>query len=291
MKSRKQLLIGLIAIICIAVPGIAEEITTNAPPVMPGLPKWEVGVVGMVSRVPFYRGSDEYRWYAFPLPYFIYRGDYIQMDKDGVRGLFYKGVRFELELSLGINPPVKSEGGARAGMPDLNPLIEMGPAARLYLYNGKKVKAVYLEAAGRGVFSVDMDNLNPEYEGLRGNLSLVMAGIKLLPKSSWSAGLKTGLEFSDRDYNGYFYNVDEAYVTPDRPFYHSEGGYGGVSVSGWITRRLFDGVSIAMYTRLDNVEGAVFEDSPLVRAHNSYMVGAGFTWKIAQSKNQVQRIK
>ena len=87
----------------------------------------------MVSRVPFYRGSDEYRWYAFPLPYFVYRGDYIQVDKDGVRGLFYKGVRFELELSLGINPPVKSEGGARAGMPDLDPLIEMGPAARLYL--------------------------------------------------------------------------------------------------------------------------------------------------------------
>jgi outer membrane scaffolding protein for murein synthesis (MipA/OmpV family) len=288
MKLCKQLLISLIAITWMMPPSYAEEISTNAPPPFNGLPKWEVGVLGMVSRVPLYRGSDEYRWYSFPIPYFVYRGDFIQADKDGVRGLFYKGVRFEVELSMSGNPPVNDRGGVRAGMPELDPLVEMGPAARLFLYKGEKVKAMYLEAAARGVFSVDMDDLSPGYEGLRGHVSMVLAGIKPNPKSPWGAGLKTGLELSDSRYNGYFYNVDEAYVTPDRPYYQSEGGYGGVAVSGWISRRLFDGVSVAMYARLDNVGGAVFEDSPLVRASNSYMVGAGFTWKIAQSKKQVQ---
>lgn len=269
----------------------AEEILTNAPPVIPGLPKWEVGVFGMASRVPLYRGSDEYRWYAFPLPYLIYRGDFIQVDKDGVRGLFYKGIRFEVELSLSGNPPVKSRGGIREGMPELDPLIEIGPAARMFLYHGEKIKSVFLEAAGRGVFSIDMDNLNPGYEGLRGSLSLILAGIKPLPQSKWSAGLKTGLEFSDRHYNEYFYDVGEASVTPDRPYYHSQGGYGGSFVSAWLSRPIFDGVSVALLTRWDNVEGAEFEASPLVRAKNSYLVGAGFTWKIAQSQKQVQRLK
>jgi len=289
--SQRFLIYGVALIGLAPISGFTEPISTNSPSNMADLPKWEVGVFGMVSRVPLYRGSDEYKWYSFPLPYFIYRGEYIQADKDGVRGLFYKGVRLELDLSMSGNPPVKNEGGARAGMPELDPLIEVGPAAKFYLHHGEKVKATYLELSARGVFSFDMNDLTPGYEGLRSSLSLVLAGIRPNPDSSWTAGLKTGLDFSDRDYNGYFYNVDEAYVTPDRPYYQSEGGYGGTFVSGWISRRLFDGVSVAMYVRLDNVDGAVFDDSPLVQARNSYMVGAGFTWKIAQSEKKVQRAK
>lgn len=288
----KRFVINVMVLISLApISAFTEPISTNSSPDLAGLPKWEVGVFGMVSRVPLYRGADEYKWYSFPLPYFIYRGEYIQADKDGVRGLFYKGVRLELDLSMSGNPPVKNEGGARGGMPELDPLIEVGPAAKFYLHHGEKVKAMFLELSARGVFSIDMDDLTPRYEGLRSSLSLVLAGIRPSPASSWTAGLKTGLDFSDRDYNSYFYNVDEAYVTPDRPYYQSQGGYGGTFVSGWISRRLFDGVSVAMYARLDNVDGAVFDDSPLVRARNSYMVGAGFTWKIAQSEKQVKRAK
>ena len=50
LKMIYKIIVGLMAIIGMMSPGIAEEITTNSPPVMPGLPKWEVGVVGMVSR-------------------------------------------------------------------------------------------------------------------------------------------------------------------------------------------------------------------------------------------------
>lgn len=294
----KQLFAALVVLAGLVQAGVAQEGTTNpvqaavaAGAATNGLPKWELGVFGLASRVPFYRGSDEYRWYAFPVPYFVYRGEYIKADREGVRGMFYKGYRFEMELSMSGNPPVKGEGGIRAGMPELDPLIELGPAARLFLYSGQKVKSVFLEAAGRGVFSIDTDDLSPDYMGLRSSLSLVFAGLKPGKDSPWTAGFKTGLEFADRDYNGYFYDVEEAYVTTDRPYYRSEGGYGGIAASGWISRTLFDGVSVAMYVRLDNVGGAIYEESPLVGARNSYMVGAGFTWKIAQSKLQVQRPK
>ncbi len=289
----RNVILGLLMLGWLAQAGVAQDVQTNA--VMGvdtnGLAKWEVGLFGLVSQVPFYRGSDEYRMYALPLPYGVYRGDYIQADRDGLRGKFYSGYRFELELSMSGNPPVQDEGGARADMPELDPLLEAGPAARLYLHHGEKVKAVFLEFAVRGVFSIDMDDLSPGYEGLRSSLSMVMAGYRPRPDAKWGAGIKGGLEFTDQSYNSYFYNVDETYVTPERPYYQSDGGYGGVFASGWLSRRLFDGVSVATFVRFDNVSGAVFEDSPLVRAENSYMVGVGFTWKITQSSQLVKRAK
>lgn len=264
--------------------GVAEE--TNG---IPDLPKWEVGLVGMGARVPYYRGSDEYRWYAFPVPYGIYRGDYLQADRDGVRGLFYKGTWVETELSMSGNPPVRDGSGARAGMPELDPLIEAGPAVKLFLYRGKKLSALYLEAAVRAVASIDMDTLNPSYEGKRAALNLVIARFTPRAGSPWNAGLRGGVDFADRDYHRYFYDVDEAYVLPDRPYFQSRSGYGGASASGWITRKIVDGVSIALYARLDNCEGAVYEDSPLVRSKNNVTVGAALTWKIAESKTRVKK--
>ena len=262
--------------------GMAEE--TNG---VPDLPKWEAGMIGMGARIPYYRGADQYRWYAFPVPYFIYRGDYLKADKEGVRGVFFKGKWIETELSMSGNPPVRDGSGARGGMPELDPLVELGPAVRLFLYRGEKVSALYLEAAVRAVNSIDMDTFNPEYEGARSSMSLVVARFTPRAGSPWNAGLRTGVDFADRNYHRYFYDVDEAYVIPDRPAYESRGGYSGCSVSGWITRKLFDGVSLAIYAKLDNCEGAVYEDSPLVRSKDNVTVGAALSWKIAESKTRV----
>jgi outer membrane scaffolding protein for murein synthesis (MipA/OmpV family) len=264
--------------------GAAGE--TNGPP---ALPRWEMGLFGLGSRVPYYRGSDEYRWYAFPIPYFIYRGDYIQADREGVRGLFYKGTWVETELSMSGNPPVRDGSGVREGMPELDPLLELGPAIRLFLYRGKKLSALYLEAAARAVTSIDMDNFSPGYEGERAALSIVLARFTPRAGSPWNAGLKGGVEFADNQYHGYFYDVDEAYATPDRPAYHSGAGYSGASISGWLSRKLFDGVSISTYVRFENCDGAVYEDSPLVRSKNNVTVGAALSWKIAESSTLVKR--
>jgi outer membrane scaffolding protein for murein synthesis (MipA/OmpV family) len=64
-----------------------------------------------------------------------------------------------------------------------------------------------------------------------------------------------------------------------------------VFASGWLSRNLFDGVSVVTFVRFDNVSGAVFADSPLVKADNTYMVGVGFTWKLGQSSKMVKRAK
>ncbi len=255
---------------------------------IPSLPKWEIGVFGLGSRIPYYRGSDEYKWYVFPVPSFIYRGDFLQADRDGLRGLFYKGTWIETELSLSGNPPVGDGASARQGMPELDPLIEVGPAFRLFLYRGKKLSALYLEAAARAAISIDMDDLSPGYEGERGALSIVLARFTPRAGSPWNLGLKGSLEFADQKYHSYFYDVDPLYARPDRPAYESEGGYSGCSVSGWVSRKLFDGVSFSLFTRLDNCEGAVYEDSPLVKSKYNYTFGAALSWKLLESKERVK---
>ena len=169
----------------------------------------------------------------------------------------------------------------------MDPLLEAGPAVRLFLYRGSQVSSVCLEAAVRGVVSFDMDNLSPGYQGVRGGLGLVLASYVPRPGSPWRTGVRADLDFADSEYNGYFYDVDKRYVLPDRPYYDAGSGYDGWSVSGWISRKLFDGVSLSVYGKMMNCEGAVYEDSPLVKTRNNFVVGAAIVWKMAESKTRV----
>ena len=86
---------------------------------------WEFGIFGATARIPHYRGSDEHKIYALPLPYFLYRGKIIQMERDGIRGVFFKHPNLEVDISLFGNPPVEGDNDARIGMPecaDLDPI-------------------------------------------------------------------------------------------------------------------------------------------------------------------------
>ncbi len=44
----------------------------------------------------------------------------------------------------------------------------------------------------------------------------------------WDFGLSIGPIFGDQTYHNYYYQVDKAFATPDRPAYSAQGGYGGM---------------------------------------------------------------
>src|SRR5690606_40394337 len=50
-------------------------------------PLWEAGLGVGALTLPDYRGSDERTNYVFPLPYFIYRGDFLRVDREGAQTL------------------------------------------------------------------------------------------------------------------------------------------------------------------------------------------------------------
>ncbi len=92
----------------------------------------------------------------------------------------------------------------------------------------------------------------------------------------------------DAKLHSYFYDVSSKYVTADRDFYQSDGGYGGLQVSGSIMKNLGTDISVGLYGRWTYIDGASYEDSPLVKTNNNYVIGTLLVWKIGESEKLEQ---
>jgi outer membrane scaffolding protein for murein synthesis (MipA/OmpV family) len=248
------------------------------------LPLWEFGMTAIAARLPHYIGSDEYKNYLYPLPYLIYRGKFLRADREGVRGIFYRGEKFETSLSLWGNPPVSDENEARQGMPDMDAIGEIGPALRYFFYRHEREDHLYLQAAWRAAFSLGFDGgLDMDYQGWHTSLDLSFQNKTWFEDQKLSIYLKGGLHFADSKYNDYFYGVPSQYATFSRPTYKADGGYAGFSLSVSLLKKLTPTISIGGYARWNNLDGAVFDDSALVREKNNYAIGALLLWKLAES--------
>jgi MipA family protein len=202
-----------------------ETTRSGAPAGEERLPLWEIGVFGGITRIPHYRGSDEYHVYAIPLPYFIYRGEIFQADRDGVRGIFFSSPHFESNLAFSGNPPVGNENEARRGMPELDPILEIGPGFNWYLQDKEAPQRWYVRTAVRAAASAGSGGL--EYRGLHGGVNLAYDDRSHWARSRIRYGLSLGLDLAGWQYNEYLYGVPAEYATPERPAYRAQAGYGG----------------------------------------------------------------
>lgn len=251
-------------------------------------PLWEFGLFNAAARLPHYRGSDEYKWYVVPLPYIIYRGDIIRADRESIRGIFYDSDYFETNISLYGNPPVSSDNKAREGMSGLDAIFEVGPAIKWYMLGRHPMDSLYLRLALRAAYSLGFDHgMNISYQGLRSGLNLIYFNQSSFEKYDLSYGLNAGIDFSNSQLNSYFYDVPREDVRPGRPHYKSDTGYSGFSLAGTLQKKLTDNLSLGFYSRWDNISGAVYDDSPLVKRDNNFIVGTALIWKIAESKKMV----
>ncbi|MEJ2156083.1 MAG: MipA/OmpV family protein [Desulfobacteraceae bacterium] len=247
-------------------------------------PLWELGVMAAAARLPHYIGSDEYENYLYPLPYVIYRGEFLRADRDGVRGIFYRGEKFETNLSFWGNPPVPDDNEARQGMPELDAIGEAGPALRYYFYRRSWKDHLFVQAAWRAAVSFDFDSgVDADYQGWNGGFHMNYQNKSSFEDQNLSLYFKAGVNFADSLYHNYFYGVPARFATPTRTAYQSDGGYSGLSVSTSLYKELTPVFSVGFYARWNNVSGAVFEESPLVRDTNNYAVGCLAVWKLAKS--------
>ncbi len=250
------------------------------------LPLWEFGIAGVTARLPHYMGSDEYKNYLYPLPYIIYRGKILRADREGVRGIFYKGEKFETSLSLWGNPPVSDENEARQGMPELDAIGEIGPALRYTFFRHGWQDHLYLQAAWRTAFSFGFNgglDMDMDYQGWHTSVDLSYHKKRLIGDRKLSIYIKGGLHFADSRYNNYFYGVPSQYATSFREPYEADGGYAGFSFSSSLFKEMTSKISIGCYVRWNNLAGTAFEDSALVREKNNYAIGALVVWKLAES--------
>ena len=250
------------------------------------VPQWELGagVVGLL--LPDYRGSDEVRSYLLPVPYVIYRLEWLKADQTGIRSTLFDSEKAEVNLSLSATPPVRSKNNrAREGMSDLRPMVEIGPSLDLHLWrsDGRRFK-LDVRTPVRAAFTIES---HPRDVGvsLSPTLNFDVAGIGGRP---WQLGLLAGPIFATRRQHKYFYGVQESDARPDRPAFDAHGGYGGLQFLVALSRR-FEKAWFGAYARYDTLRGAVFGDSPLVR--RPYYLSAGFAiaWIPLQSSRMIER--
>ncbi len=252
-------------------------------------PLWEMGVFTGAARIPHYRGSDEYTVYVLPVPYLVYRGDLLKVDRDGLRGALLDKGRIEASLSFSGNPPVNRKNRAREGMSELGAILECGGLIKVHLTDRRSPDVLFFGMDLRAATSVDPDDLGMAYQGLHGGFHLVYRNRTLLKTRGTSFGCSGGVDFSDQSYNRYFYDVAASEANPSRPAYRSRGGLGGFSLSFSAHKKFSDRWSVGAFYRWDNISGARFRDSPLVKVDNNHVFGCALIWKIHQSDTVVHR--
>jgi outer membrane scaffolding protein for murein synthesis (MipA/OmpV family) len=269
--SALRLALGLAALS--AAPAAAAEM----------LPLWEAGVGAGVVSLPDYRGSDERRNFLLPVPYLIYRGDFLKADRDGVRGVLFDTRRVELDISVGLSPPVDSgENRARAGMADLEAVAEVGPNLEITLWEAEGARLKF-KAPFRGAFTVDS---SPQGVGWVFSPRLNL-DIDDLGASGWRLGLLSGPIYATRAHHAYFYSVADADVTPARPRYDAPGGYAGTQFLASLSKR-FPRAWVGAFLRWDTLAGAAFGDSPLMRSRDYLAGGIAFAWVFGESMQRVE---
>lgn len=252
----------------------------------PDLPLWEIGLFGGAGRLPHYRGSDEYRTYALPLPFFIYRGKIFRANREGVKSVLWETDRLETGVSLSGNPPVDGGDEARRNMPGLGAIAEIGPMLKCSLLDPRNPNPLYAMAAVRAAFSVDPHDFDSAHEGYRGELKLVYRNRTWLEKWHTAFGLNASVDFADRDFHRYFYEVEPRHAANDRPAYSPDGGYSGFSLSANATHKLNRNLTLGVYYRWDNLAGTAYEDSPLVKTENNHVVGLALIWNVHRSEKK-----
>ncbi len=247
------------------------------------LPLWDLAVGGGVLTIPEYRGSDDRRTLPFPYIYPNYRGKRLRVDDDGIRGILMEKKRYELDFSLDGNPPVNSDDSdAREGMPDLDLTVQIGPSLSIWLMTDyEKQRSLKLNLPVRAAFAIDFDNF--EHVGYAASPHFTYHKWFQAWQRPWRLGLSAGLEFADEQLHDFYYQVDPQFATPTRPAFDADAGFGGTRFIATLISRTRKSW-LSLFARYDRLDGATFEDSPLVERSDGLTLGFVYSRIIARSK-------
>lgn len=240
---------------------------------------WEVGGFALGVTQQAYPGSDTQLSRVLALPYVVYRGKWLRADREtlGLRAI--KTDRLELDLGFaGSFGGGDDEIEARRGMRELGTLVELGPRLKLRLGEAPWGGRWRAELPLRGVFDL---NDRGSYRGMAFEPRLLF---ERSSTSGWRYTTGVSVIVADRRLAGDFYGVGPADATPWRPAYEARAGLVATRLSLSATRSLGSNWRVFGVARLDTVQGAANEASPLVRKKNGASLGLGLTYTFARSQ-------
>jgi outer membrane scaffolding protein for murein synthesis (MipA/OmpV family) len=266
-----------IAMLGLALHACAEQV---APAPVPGLPLWEIGLFGGAASTPAYPGSADRSTRGLVLPMLIYRGKVLRADRSGVSARLFNTERVDLDVGFALSLPARADVvEARAGMPDLNSLLEFGP----------RLKVLLSEPSASGQLRLDLPLRMPLEVGNGFRRQGMVFEPRLVYETSsgdrrWKSDVNIGAVFGNARLNQYFYEVAPQYANATRPSYRAEGGLMMMRLGLSLSHELTPDWRLFGFVRYDNYSRAANRDSPLFRKNSGTSLGVGFTWTAYRSR-------
>ncbi len=254
------------------------------------LPRWEFGLAAAALEVPAYPSSASSTERQFLVPWFVYRGDRVRLQDGGAKLIALENRRVTLDISVGGSLNANSQDAPlRAGMPDLEYLLELGPKVDVRLFDellpGGQQKQLSWATALRAAVSTDFKSADHRGGVLGTQLRYRHRG---LADNRLSLSASVTATWASESLLDYIYQVDEAFALPQRPAYDARGGYVGTSLSFGIFHEfnerwsLYIGVSTALHN------GAANRDSPLFEKDSTTGIFGGVSWEVKRSRQSVR---
>lgn len=267
--------------------------TFTATPAWADEPLWELGLGAGWLQLPHYRGSDQNHQWLLPVPYAVYRGKIFRANRDGARAVLLDSERLDVDISTALSAPIRSTGNrARTGMPDLAPTLELGPNVNINLAKGVlkgsgPYGSVWEGATWKLDLRLPLHAVATLDRGVQGIGTTANAVVNLdLRWQGWNIGAQASAVYGSRRYHRYFYDVATPFATAARPAFSAEGGYGGMRYTLGASKR-FGRLWLGTFVRADDLSGARFVTSPLVRKQHTVSAGLALSWVFATSDKRV----
>ena len=260
-----------------AVPSYAQTVPNQKPLV-------EIGIFGLAGYSPDYPGSAQNHFHFLPLPFVIYRGDFLRVDPRSISGVFVENrvVHFDVSATGSFN--TSSNNTARQGMPKLDDIGEVGPRLNLTLAHDARYARIEAELPVRAVFSTNFKSV--AYRGWRAEpeLAYIHENFK---NTGGRLKLGLGANFATQQLMDYFYTVGPQFVTATRPQYTARAGYLGSSFDASYQLRISSRLTLFALGSGAYYGGVANANSPLLKKKVNVTGALGMTFSFYQSDKMV----
>ncbi len=300
-KSALLPALSLLIVGCLLVyrPAVAQDQQPAAPelPETPetqvdsgiSLPRWEFGLAAAALSAPAYPSSASRSERQFLVPWFVYRGDKVRLQDGGAKLIALENDRVTIDVSVAGSLNANSQDAPlRNGMPDLDYLLEIGPKVDVRLFDqmlaGGQRRMVSWSTALRAAISTDFQSAKSRGAVLGTQLRYRHRGLAN-DKARFSASLTS--TWAEESLLDYIYQVDDAFVLPERAAYDASGGYVGTSLSFGFFRELNKQWSAYLGLSGSIHNGAANRNSPLFERDNTFSIFGGVSWEIERSRQSI----
>ncbi|MBL4607058.1 MAG: MipA/OmpV family protein [Pseudomonadales bacterium] len=232
---------------------------------------WSLGAgIGFYS-IPDYPGSEHVNNVFTPIPYLQYQGPRLKLSNGRISSLIFNSEKLVIDISADGTPPVKSTNNdIRENMPNLDAVLEMGPAIEYYLWKRSGNK-LFLDIPLRYGLASDLKQV--ETIGWISNPRIKYH----FQYYQWRFRVGLGPIYASKEHNNYYYGVKKNFSATDRPLFTANKGYSGFLYSAGMQKRQGN-LKFDTYIRLVDLSNSERSDSPLVKRKASLLWGTSITW-------------